>query len=87
MAKVAAKPKVWALFQVANEYDQPENDLVTFWQTKPGIDQLARFMGAPLEKSTSEQILAIAELWKGSRVRFPNADDAEYRLELFEGSA
>ena len=42
--------KVWILFSVANEYNQPENDLVAWWSEKPKIPDLLNVVG--LSQST-----------------------------------
>lgn len=77
------KPYIWCLFSEPNDYDQTRNNLVAWWQEKPSIEALAKYMCVPLDKATSDQIVLVAELWKGGEVRgFPHNEFTEYRLEL-----
>lgn len=79
----STKPFIWCLFSIANEHDQPDNNLVAWWAEKPTIDALARFMACPLEEAISEDILRVAELWKGAAVKgFPHDKETQYRLTL-----
>ena len=32
--------KIWILTQIANDYNQPENDLVAWWPEKPTKEQV-----------------------------------------------
>lgn len=56
---------IWALTQIAMLHDQPENDLVAWWRTKPSLDQLAYAIERhELAKCDDEAILAIVEVWR-----------------------
>ena len=37
--------KIWILTQIANDYNQPENDLVAWWPEKPSEEQLEAVLG------------------------------------------
>lgn len=77
------KPFIWCLFSVDCAYDQPQNNLVAWWQEKPTIEALAKFMACPLDKADSDQIVLVAELWKGGEAEgFPHNQSTTYRLEL-----
>jgi len=79
--------KIWCLFSIANNYDQPRNNLVRWWSAKPTIEELARVMGSPLGKADDEEVVRVLSLWKGQEVRFP-FDDSDYRIqEVAEGDA
>jgi hypothetical protein len=61
---------IWCLFSIENEYNQPMNNLVAWWQRKPSARRLAEMLDCRLE-------LAI-ELWNGERVVL---NSVQYRLE------
>lgn len=63
--------KIWCLLSVANEYNQPDNNLEAFWSKHPMLEELKTVME---EES-------VAELWAGHEVRYGNTD---YRLEEVE---
>lgn len=76
--------KIWCLFSVENNYDQPDYNLVTWWAEKPSIERLAAFMRRPLGNNNDDTV-AVVKLWSGERVRFETGG-ASYRLEEVEGS-
>lgn len=64
---------IWVLFSVANEYNQPENNLEAWWFQKPTEEQLMAHVST---KSKARDLFA------GHIVR----NYATYRLrELYEG--
>jgi len=67
-----------ALFSVANEYDQPRNNLVCLWKDKPSLETLCKDLGWKFPSDSDEDTLAIVNLWQGKEVRIGNTD---YRLE------
>jgi hypothetical protein len=77
------KPKIWCLFSIAQEYDQPDNNLVAWWQEKPSIEKLANFLACPMDKARDEDVVAIVEIWKGERADL-SREDVTYRLECVE---
>ena len=77
--------KIWCLFSVENNYDQPDNNLVTWWEEKPSLEKLAKFLCQPLDKASDEAIMAVVEIWKGNRTVTPG-DSTSYRLEQVEAS-
>jgi len=79
-----SKPKymeIWCLFSVANDYDQPANNLCCWWQEKPDIHTLSKAMG--VEMDTDANIIAVVRVSQGQIARIINTD---YRLmEVMEG--
>jgi hypothetical protein len=68
--------KIWCLLSVDNNYDQPKNNLVAWWETKPNIQQLANIIGYNLDiKKGSKEL---GHLLNMEEVRIDNTD---YRLE------
>lgn len=77
---------IWCLFSVENNYDQPDNNLVRWWSSKPSIEELARFMGMPLDKTSDEGVVRIVNLWQGQQLTVHG--DTRYRLqEVKEGES
>lgn len=68
--------KIWCLFSVANMYDQPNNNLVCWFEKKPSIEKLAQTLGATLQGD--DTILSIVNISQGKKSRLFGAD---YRLE------
>lgn len=72
--------KVWALFSIANEYDQPDNNLEKLWLDKPSFLQLVDTLyGRPVEELMDDEIIKAANLLKGERVC--DGHHNEYRIE------
>jgi len=74
---------IFCLFSVANNYDQPENNLVRFWFNKPSIEELSRFLGLPLDKAQDEQVVKVVSIWQGIRTLLDSTGEA-YRLQYVE---
>jgi len=36
------RKSIWVLFSIANEYDQPDNNLEAWWFFKPSFTELAK---------------------------------------------
>ena len=73
--------KIWVLFSIANDYDQPDNNLEAWWANKPSFDQLSKTMGIVVNKEKGNETLG--KILRGIVVRY---DGADYRLkELREG--
>jgi len=62
---------IWALFSIANEYNQPGNNLEAWWYSKPSIKELSRFVGVDFAEAVFNG--------KGIRV-----GELSYRLEKIE---
>lgn len=77
--------KIFALFSIENNYDQPRNNLVGWWTTKPTFDQLAKAVGfAGFPCTDDPSTLMIVNLWQGLEQQDDHA--TSYRLEeLSEG--
>ncbi|WP_298845567.1 hypothetical protein [uncultured Clostridium sp.] len=66
---------IWCLFSIANEYDQPDNNLECVWLTKPTFKQIRYIFGLAEGKW-------IEDLLEGLKVR--DAGHTEYRLKEIE---
>lgn len=51
---------IWTLFSIANEYNQPKNDLRAWWSTKPTFRQLSDM----LEKCVDLEHDALDRVWQ-----------------------
>ena len=73
--------KIWALFSVENNYDQPDNNLVAWWATKPTFEILSDALECPM--NSDKNILAVVKIAQGAVERIGGTD---YRLrEIEEG--
>ena len=73
--------KIWCLFSIANEYDQPNNNLISWWLEKPNIKELARVLHIKFDLSKGNSFLG--KLLKEQRIK-DNSCYTEYRLEQVE---
>lgn len=77
--------KIFCLFSVENNYDQPDNNLIAWWKEKPSFDTLAKAAGLKGFPCDADQdTLFVVNLWQGQ----PSQDkfNCAYRLEeLSEG--
>jgi hypothetical protein len=71
--------KIWVVFSIANEYDQPTNNLVAWWGEKPAIDKLALALDIDFDRTKGSPVLG--KLLTGKEVRYSGCD---YRLEEIE---
>jgi hypothetical protein len=71
--------KIWCLFSVDNNYDQPNNNLVAWWQKKPTLeclfDTLEIKMGA-----NDDHTVAVVKVWTGEFEQV-GYGGTSYRLE------
>jgi len=74
--------KVWAIFSIENEYNQPENNLVKLYKEKPTVGQLNDWWGGYVDDEYDKQEL-LRQLVSGASVRF-NPFGAYYRIEELE---
>lgn len=78
--------KIFCLFSIDNNYDQPPNNLVCWWSKKPSIPELAKAIGVSFPAPLDEDTLAIAKIWSGKHAG--DIDTVQYRLdEVEEGKA
>lgn len=67
--------KVWALFSIENDYNQPENNLCVLWKYKPHFNTLMQHFDCyPTAKE-------VGDLTRGKSVRIGNTD---YRIQEVE---
>lgn len=72
--------KIFALFSIACNYDQPEHNLVAWWASKPDFATLAQAIGLPgFPCAKDEQTLLVVNLWQGQAVQ--DAFNTQYSLE------
>jgi hypothetical protein len=73
--------KIWVLFSIANDYNQPENNVVAWWASKPTIQQLASIVGIVFDEKKGS--VTLGKILRGEEIRFGNSD---YRLrKITEG--
>lgn len=81
------KNKVWVLFSVANEYAQPEHNLVAWWIEQPSCVDLEKVIRAEdnfSEKETKKRFHdLIGMVQRGCNVRFKSTD-IDYELRQIE---
>lgn len=72
--------KIWALFSIENEYNQPPNNLIKLYNQKPHFNDLKKVFleMEPFSKFRAEDI---GNVLRGNETRIGNAD---YRLEQIE---
>ena len=68
--------KIWCLFGVDNDYNQPPDNLVAWWRSKPIFEVLLGAMGGSIDNEAA--IIAAANVLQGQEQRF---QDTDYRLE------
>lgn len=71
--------KIYALFSIDNQYDQPDNNLVAWWHEKPSLETLANALGGKFPSNSDEMTLKIVKVW-GMEVQ-QRIGDTDYRLE------
>ena len=78
--------KIWCLFSIDNNYDQPEHNLWCWWRSKPSIEVLAKFLGVTMISASNEDIVTVVSLWQGNRCKFENLTQTTYFMkEVTEG--
>ena len=73
------RKSIWVLFSIANEYDQPDNNLEAWWFFKPSFTELAK--GLVMEVDIKKGNSYIGKILKGEKVRMGEYD---YRLRETE---
>ena len=71
--------KIWVLFSVSNDYDQPSANLVAWWSEQPSIIDLASAIGIVMNLKRGDS--RVGRVLRGDEVRI---DDVDYRLEEIE---
>lgn len=72
--------KIWCLFSVDCNYDQPNNNLVCWWNGKPSIETIAKLMGVKWGACPDEHIVAVVNVHTG-KVASLTKEGTDYRLE------
>ena len=73
--------KIWVLFSIANEYDQPENNLLAWWFNKPTIEMIGDVLEIKFDIKKGNKDLG--KIWKGEEIQL-TTDYGLYRLEEIE---
>jgi hypothetical protein len=86
-ASTDAPAKIWCLFNVANNYDQPDFNLVAWWREKPSLEVLASTLGIDFSKPASDNhVVAVVGVWTGNGSgRLPYSDTVFRLEEVSEG--
>lgn len=71
--------KIYVLFSIDNNYDQPENNLVAWWHEKPSLELLANALGGSFPSINDERTLSIVKIWSMDSCQ--RIEDTDYRLE------
>jgi hypothetical protein len=80
----SALPKIWCLFSVDQNYDQPEYNLVAWWSQKPNLEQLFKTLGVKMD-GRDEDIVFVVNVFTGKDEK-RHIDGTSYRLrEVEEG--
>jgi hypothetical protein len=74
--------KIWCLFSVDNNYDQPENNLVCWWQEKPSLETLFIILGIKMGEN-DEHTVQVVQVWTGKDIQ-AGFEQIRYRLEQVE---
>ena len=70
--------KIWCLFHIDNNYDQPDYNLVCFWQDKPTVEMICKAM--KLEYKNKKQKAIAGKIYRGQEERiYPMC--GHYRIE------
>jgi hypothetical protein len=82
---VGSMPKIiYCLFSIDNDYDQPNNNLVAWFSTKPKLEVIASALDINLGTASDEQVIVVANLFQGKSVEY---NHTYYRIqEVLEGS-
>ena len=71
--------KIWYLFSIANDYNQPSNNLEAWWSNKPDFFNLTKILN--IDADSDKGNTKIGKILKGEEVRINGYD---YRLEEIE---
>lgn len=71
--------KIYALFSVENNYDQPPNNLVAWWHEKPSLEILAKALGRSFPDANDEVTLKLVKIWGMETEQ--RISDTDYRLD------
>jgi len=76
--------KIWCLFSIENNYDQPEHNLVCWWKDHPSIEQVAKGLGLSFPHKEDNITLNIIKIWQGERLQIANGDTCYHIKEVSE---
>jgi len=70
---------IWVLFSIANDYDQPDANLVAWWKDKPDYETILDILGLVAYKD--KKYTEIEDILNGKEVKVQHGHDTDYRLE------
>jgi hypothetical protein len=73
--------KIWCLFSIENNYDQPSHNLEAWWVEKPTFEKIASVLNTSFPANNNDTTLGICNIWQGQEHRHNNTD---YWLEEVE---
>ena len=73
------RKKIWCLFSIDNNYDQPDNNLVAWWSEKPSLFSLAKALELSFPSNKDDDTLFVVNVWQGKPSQFYFG--TEFRLE------
>lgn len=75
--------KIWCLFSIDNNYDQPDNNLLMWWANKPSIETVGRAIAGSFPANSDDVTLGIVKIWGGEE---HDVSNTSYRLvQVLEG--
>lgn len=74
---------IWAIFSIANEYDQPNNNLENLYKNRPTFEQLSRFFFEDMELD-EENMIDLDLILEGNEIGVHGKYGIKYRLEEVE---
>ncbi|HQT77999.1 MAG TPA: hypothetical protein PLD10_13170 [Rhodopila sp.] len=73
--------KIWCLFSIENDYNQPEHNLVGWWLNKPSLETVGAAIGINFPFDSDDDVVNVVRVWQGTPIMFR---DATYTLEEIE---
>lgn len=70
---------IYCLFSIANDYNQPVNNLEVWWKSKPSFETVLTAIGGSFTKD--DTLMATAKLLMGESATL---NHVEYRIETVE---
>lgn len=64
--------KIWCLFSIENDYNQPRNCLEHWWKEKPEFEAVAQAIG--IQFKGDDNILNVVNISQGEQRRIGNTD-------------
>jgi hypothetical protein len=75
------KTKIWCLFSIDCNYDQPDNNLVCWWQEKPSLETLFKALGFNISDTQDDVVVNIVKVWSSGEDVQLTLGGTSFRLE------